>query len=126
MDGERCRFRSSPKRCDLYSGGGRKIKWTSCRIKAFRVGYESAPMIFASAVSWRFRVAGPENLSKPDIRAAIAGAQAAIRAGYSAKTAQQQAWRLLSNVKVAAIAAAQAERSKRTAVTADMVVAEWR
>lgn len=51
--------------------------------------------------------------------------QAAIRAGYSAKTAEVQASRLLSNVKVAAaIRDAQDAREKRTAVTADRVVAE--
>ena len=51
--------------------------------------------------------------------------QAAIRAGYSAKTAEVQGCRLLRNVQVAAaIQRAQAERSKRTAVTADMVVTE--
>ena len=51
--------------------------------------------------------------------------QAAIRAGYSAATASQIGARLVANVKVAAaIAAAQAERSKRTKVTADRVVLE--
>ena len=51
--------------------------------------------------------------------------QAAIRARYSPKTAEVQGCRLLRNVQVAAaIQRAQAERSKRTAVTADMVVAE--
>ena len=42
--------------------------------------------------------------------------QAAIRAGYSAKTADQQGSRMLANVKVQqAISVAMAERSKRTA-----------
>src|SRR5579859_7940073 len=42
------------------------------------------------------------------------GKQAAIRAGYSPHTAEQQASRLLRNVKVqAAIKAAQAERLRR-------------
>ena len=51
--------------------------------------------------------------------------QAAIRAGYSAATASEQASRLLANVKVAAaIAEAQAARSWRTEVTADRVVLE--
>src|SRR6478736_4951624 len=51
--------------------------------------------------------------------------QAAIRAGYSAATASEQASRLLANVKVAAaIAEAQAARSRRTEVTADRVVLE--
>lgn len=45
--------------------------------------------------------------------------QAAIRAGYSAKTAQEQASRLLSNVMVAdAVAALKAERSKKTGIDA--------
>lgn len=49
--------------------------------------------------------------------------QAAIRAGYSAKTAQEQSSRLLSNVMVsAAIAAARAERSERTRIDADWVL----
>lgn len=51
--------------------------------------------------------------------------QAAIRAGYSAKTAEAQGSRLLSNVKVQrAIAARMAARSKRTEVTADRVLLE--
>src|SRR3954451_23220657 len=51
--------------------------------------------------------------------------QAAIRAGYSARTANVQAARLLANVSVAAaIAEAQAARSRRTEVTADRVVLE--
>lgn len=51
--------------------------------------------------------------------------QAAIRAGYSARTAEQQGSRLLSNVEVAAaIAEAQRQRSERTAITADRVLTE--
>src|SRR3954451_14829156 len=51
--------------------------------------------------------------------------QAAIRAGYSAATASEPASRLLANVKVAAaIAEAQAARSRRTEMTADRVVLE--
>lgn len=51
--------------------------------------------------------------------------QAAIRAGYSTKTAAEQGARLLTNVKVRAhIDAALAERSRRTGVTADRVVRE--
>lgn len=53
------------------------------------------------------------------------GTQAAIRAGYSVKTAQEQASRLLSNVMVQqAIAKRMAERSKRTGVNQDRVVLE--
>jgi phage terminase small subunit len=49
--------------------------------------------------------------------------QAAIRAGYSAKTAEQQGPRLLGNVGVAAaISAAQKARSARTEVDADYVL----
>ena len=49
--------------------------------------------------------------------------QAAIRAGYSEKTAESQGSRLLSNAKVAAaVAKAQEERAERTEVTQDMVV----
>lgn len=49
--------------------------------------------------------------------------QAAIRAGYSKKTAQEQGSRLLSNVMVAeAIAEVQAKRSERVSVSQDDVV----
>lgn len=49
--------------------------------------------------------------------------QAAIRAGYSARTANEQAARLLAKVSVSqAVAAAQAERSARVSVSADYVV----
>lgn len=51
--------------------------------------------------------------------------QAAIRAGYSPKTATEQASRLLSNVNIrACVDKAMAERSKRTGVTAERVVLE--
>lgn len=51
--------------------------------------------------------------------------QAAIRAGYSERTAESQGSRLLSNAKVsAALQVAMAERSKRTEITADAVLAE--
>jgi phage terminase small subunit len=49
--------------------------------------------------------------------------QAAIRAGYSAKTAYAQGQRLLKNAEVqAAITEAQKKRSERTAITADYVL----
>ena len=49
--------------------------------------------------------------------------QAAIRAGYSEKTARSQGQRMLTNVDVAnAIAAGQAERSERTEITQDYVL----
>jgi phage terminase small subunit len=49
--------------------------------------------------------------------------QAAIRAGYSAKTAASQGERLLRNVEIsAALTAAQAVRSKRTEITQDYVL----
>ena len=52
--------------------------------------------------------------------------QAAIRSGYSEKTANEQASRLLTNVKVAsAVAVAQAARSARTEITQDMVLREY-
>ena len=51
--------------------------------------------------------------------------QAAIRAGYSARTAQEQGSRLLSNVMVAeAVARAKAERSARIGLHADRVLEE--
>lgn len=51
--------------------------------------------------------------------------QAAIRAGYSAKTAEQQGPRLLGIVGVReAIAAAQQKRSARTEITQDRVLQE--
>lgn len=53
------------------------------------------------------------------------GTQAAIRAGYSVKTANEQAARLLANVSVQqAIAEKMAERSKRTGINQDRVVLE--
>lgn len=51
--------------------------------------------------------------------------RAAIAAGYSEKTANQQGPRLLVNVGIAAaIAEAQEERSERTEITQDMVLRE--
>ncbi len=51
------------------------------------------------------------------------GKQAAIRAGYSPKTAEAQASRLLSNAKVAEfVQAAMDARSERVEVTADYVL----
>lgn len=51
--------------------------------------------------------------------------QAAIRAGYSAKTACEQGARLLANVKIqGTIAEHMAERSKRTGVNQDRIVRE--
>jgi len=51
--------------------------------------------------------------------------QAAIRAGYSAKTAQEQSSRLLSNVMVQArISERMAKREERTEITQDRVLAE--
>jgi len=53
--------------------------------------------------------------------------QAAIRAGYSPKTAEQQGYQLLQNTSVqAGIQQAMDERSKRTDVDADYVVTELR
>ena len=53
------------------------------------------------------------------------GTQAAIRAGYSATTAQEQSSRLLSNVKVQqAVSAARKAQQERTQVEADKVVLE--
>lgn len=52
--------------------------------------------------------------------------QAAIRAGYSAKTADRIGPELLGKTCVAdAIRVAQAARSKRTEITADMVLKRW-
>lgn len=51
--------------------------------------------------------------------------QAAIRAGYSVKTADQQGSRMLTNVKVRqAIAEKMAERSRRTGINQDRVLTE--
>lgn len=53
------------------------------------------------------------------------GAQAAIRAGYSSKTARVRAAQLLANANVqAAVTAGMAARSKRTEITQDMVLKE--
>lgn len=51
--------------------------------------------------------------------------QAAIRAGYSKKSAHVQGPRLLGNARVStAIASAKADRSRRSEITQDMVLAE--
>ena len=53
------------------------------------------------------------------------GRQAAIRAGYTPKTAEVQASRLLRNAKVrVALEDAMQARSKRTEVSADRVIGE--
>jgi phage terminase small subunit len=53
------------------------------------------------------------------------GTQAATRAGYSPKTAQEQSSRLLSNVMVqSAVQEAINQRSERTQITQDMVLKE--
>lgn len=53
------------------------------------------------------------------------GTQAAIRAGYSAKTANEQASRMLTKVSIQqAISERMAERSKRTGINQDRVVLE--
>ncbi len=53
------------------------------------------------------------------------GTQAAIRAGYSARTANEQASRLLANVSVQqTVSERMAERSKRTGVNQDRVILE--
>lgn len=53
------------------------------------------------------------------------GTQAAIRAGYSRKTANEQATRLLAKVHVSgAVYAAMNRRSKRTEISADRVLQE--
>lgn len=52
--------------------------------------------------------------------------QAAIRAGYSAKTANEQGARLLANVSVqAAIQEAQDKRAAKVDITAEMVLQRW-
>ena len=51
--------------------------------------------------------------------------QAAVRAGYSAKTAEQQAYQLLQKTSVqAAITQAKQAREQRTQITADLVLRE--
>lgn len=53
------------------------------------------------------------------------GTQAAIRAGYSAKTANEQAARLLAKANVAeAVSAAKAERAEKTGINAEWVLRE--
>lgn len=52
--------------------------------------------------------------------------QAAMRAGYSAKTANEQGARLLANASVKdAVAAAKEARAERLDITADMVLSQW-
>ena len=55
----------------------------------------------------------------------VNAARAALRAGYSKKTAQEQSSRLLSNVMVSeAIAKGQQALAEKTGVTAEKVIAE--
>ena len=55
------------------------------------------------------------------------GTQAAIRAGYSAKTAGRIAGQILKKLEIQqAISAAQVERQKRTELTADEVIRDLR
>ena len=55
----------------------------------------------------------------------LSATQAAIRAGYSEKTAGQQGFALLKKVEIqSAISEAKAKRDKRTGITQDRVVAE--
>jgi phage terminase small subunit len=54
------------------------------------------------------------------------GTQAAIRAGYSAKTANEQAARLLVNVSISeAVAERRAALTHRTQVTQEQIIAEF-
>ena len=58
-----------------------------------------------------------------EYRIDLNGRQAAIRAGYSEKTAQEQSSRLLSNVKVqAAVQAHIEDQAKRTGIEADSIL----
>lgn len=51
--------------------------------------------------------------------------QAAIRAGYSVRTADKQGWQLLEKTRIAeAISEKMAERSKRTGINQDRIVLE--
>ena len=60
-----------------------------------------------------------------EYRVDVTATQAAIRAGYSKKTAQEQSSRLLSNVMFsAAIAKGQHALAEKTGVTAEKVIAE--
>lgn len=55
------------------------------------------------------------------------GTQAAIRAGYSARTANEQAARLLANVSIMSeVRVAMAKRSQRVGITQDEVLREYR
>ena len=98
------------------------------------------PMLFsreylASLNAVRGEVAPPRRLDADERKALFAaeyavdlnGKQAAIRAGYSPHTAEQQASRLLRNVKVQqAVKAAVAERMKRVALSAENVLEQLR
>lgn len=70
-----------------------------------------------------------ENLTPKQVRFCeeylvdLNGTQAAMRAGYSKKTANEQSSRLLANVNVSAyIGKLRDEQSKRTEITADYVI----
>lgn len=72
-----------------------------------------------------FRLTAKQRLFVQEYLVDLNATQAAIRAGYSAKTAEQQGSRLLQHPNVkAAIEEAMAARVKRIEVTANSVVAE--
>ena len=71
------------------------------------------------------KLAGKQQRFVEEFLVDLNGAQAAIRAGYSRRTAKEQASRLLTKVNVqAALAAAQAARAQRVELTQDTVLRE--
>lgn len=73
-----------------------------------------------------FRLTPKQRLFAQEYLVDLNAAQAAIRAGYSARTAEQQGPRLLTHQGVAsAVEAAMAQRVQRVEITQDMVLQRW-
>jgi len=84
-----------------------------------------APKKRAAAAAVRRELTPKQTLFVQEYLVDLNATKAAIRAGYSAKTASSQGERLLRNVEIqAAIAERMKERGERTAVTADRVLLE--
>lgn len=85
----------------------------------------SAPLIGTITTKGGLRLTEKQQRFCEEYLIDLNATQAAIRAGYSPRTANEQGARLLANVSISkAIAQAMAERSRRTGVSADRVVRE--
>ena len=108
-------YHTSPNFCDII----RSLKY-----KALCREWHGAFLVFRKGCC-RMAEKSKQDVFVEEYLIDLNATQAAIRAGYSVRTAEQQGSRLLSNVKVQTkIAKAMAERSRRTGVNQDRVVLE--